>query len=224
MASMQEDRDERQVKRDRFRSEIVPTVVKELGKLEPERAWHLMPEDKEQDHNRPPHIRSVDGEEIYISYNEYENRITSHGVYGQTADGRQWIPRDSLRDFTDPAPSVAFDRPPAAIAKDITRRLLPDYRIALLEYRRRVHQDTNHRAAILALFSELCAIAPAMTTWRNEWDKSPERKASLSNLKGVSYGDLVVNSGDSVRFEVSCDAEMAKSILRALASGELATK
>ena len=84
----------------------------------------------EADEHEPPRclwarIARPDGAEISVHLNTYPKpRLNISGVYPRGPNGRDYGPWDSTK---RPSMGVAPDRPAAVIAKEIARRLLPEY-------------------------------------------------------------------------------------------------
>jgi hypothetical protein len=193
-----------------FCTTTVPAIVAALATLEPEAGWSLEAGDVNETRYHNPAIGNPNGERFWLSLDEYKHRVTVHGTYGTMPDGRLWIPRDRVRDAVDPSPTIGADKVPEHIARDITRRFLPDYRKYLALYRADVADATAFRCKTASLVDELVALGNGWIKADAQNDaRSAERTASLYNAPGINYGSLRV-SGDYVRIEVSVTPEFAK--------------
>lgn len=117
----------------------------------------------------------------------------------------------SSNGIENPEVTVALSRGAEAIARDIARRVMPGYLVALAAMRERIASEDGFRDATEAVASKLAGICGAEYTTGGRFH--------LPNAF-ASYGDVRVNSADSVRIEGSFSAEQAEAMLRALAAVE----
>jgi hypothetical protein len=107
-------------------------VAKALGK-----GWKLLPADAEQSCESRVAIDGPDSERIVMRTDGYDSRGRIR-IYGTTPDRAM---RYSSSEIT-----VARDKDPAAIARDITRRLLPAYRKIAAEAKEKHAQENAYKA------------------------------------------------------------------------------
>lgn len=199
----------RKIWRATFMRDIAPQIAIQLQALEPAKGWHL---EQTEDDNWGPRYLSNDGERFSIYLNEHKKRLDVSGTYGQTPDGRQWIPRDS--NVTDERPSIGAERTPEAIARDIARRFLKPYRVCLEVYRERCTEQARYFKATADLAREI--IDASGGTLKQEKrhphnnDQGELRLDFVGYPQGVSYGYIRV-SEKWVRLEgVSGNAEFGR--------------
>lgn len=156
------------------------------------------------------------GDALSLSIDTHKGRVTVSGVYGPMPDGRRWIPRDSRIEID--SPTMAFARGPQVIAREIARRFLGQYREALAAYRARLAESTAFRSGVQTLHDELVRLSAGALQPDTRSDKAAdERRIRLYHVAGVSYGDLRICSGNSVRLECSIDADTARRFVQMLA-------
>jgi hypothetical protein len=162
-------------------------------------------------------------EQIVLSLNVYDRRITAYGRYGQSLDGRQWVPSYNIgREAADPQPSMSADKTPAQIAADLCRRLLPKYREYLAVYRRQLAAAVERRAQTHTLAASLIeASGGRLKRWGRAWEEKDPQSLSAhveyQSIAGVSYGEIEVSSGSSVHVKLTVDVERARQLMAWLA-------
>lgn len=149
----------------------------------------------------------TDGRRIFMRYKGYrdKNRLDLQGTY-PTHKRRHVEPRVG-RDLTDEI-SVAATKTPEQIAKDITRRLLPDYTEGYLNAQKQVVEKMAHESGRIVTAERL---AEAMRSQpRHEDDES------VLYDTGGPLSQVRITGPDSVRFEYFyCTADEAERVLQA---------
>lgn len=111
--------------------------------------------------------------------------------------------------------TVAVTRPAAAIAREITRRVLPRYaeeRVALAE---RIDKVNGHDTRAHDLAVELAA-ALGLSKPEQDGSGSYTLRIGVDNL-GVHYGDITISGPDYVRCDFTAKPDAARRIAAALA-------
>lgn len=88
------------------------------------------------------------------------NRLVIHGHYVDVA-GNRLSPRDTYAlayNESEPEITVAIDRAPAAIVKDIERRLLPAYTALLIKTREKAQGQCDYRTRQVALITAVAKV------------------------------------------------------------------
>jgi hypothetical protein len=136
-----------------------------------------------------------------------ESRIVVSGDWPRTAGGQ--LPKRYSEKL--PSITVADSRSPQAIARDITRRFLPDYQAKLAEFRQRVADDNAYHKAVADLSARMAKALGLEVT-----DMKTQREGQLrlyGALSGDAWGDIEV-SRDSVTLKLhSLTPEKAEAIL-----------
>jgi hypothetical protein len=140
------------------------------------------------------------------------------GGYDKISIGSSWPLDEDRRQVTSsydasiPRINVSVTRTPEAIAREVERRFLPEWKplweksLARLDSSRKHEGETKSNAAELA---EIVGIDPS------EIDKNGRFSLYRSSIFPESISEVKV-SGDSVTLEIHCDVENAREILRAL--------
>lgn len=103
------------------------------------------------------------GEAALVVYLTWHDRVEISPVFPRGRNGDHYGPYQ----FEPAKITVASSRPPAAIAKDIQRRLLPAYLPALAEAVARRDRDAQHQREARAVADRLAAILPKSTVREN---------------------------------------------------------
>jgi hypothetical protein len=194
-------------------------IVVELTGVD-KREWEVVDKHDDGEPLTNPYLVSVDDERVWVSLDEYKKKLTLHGAYGQTADGRMWIPRDSMcrsGQVADPRPTISLTKTPAQIAKDIARRFLPDFRTIRAIYLAQLAEQQEHRRQSDNTFDDLVKASKGALLPRAAQKGDSERVAKFTDVKGIHYSNDVRVSGDYVRLELSVTPALAKRIIAAIA-------
>jgi hypothetical protein len=160
-------------------------------------------------------------ERIRLSLNTYDRRIKAWGSYGQSLDGRMWLPRDAVRGADDPQPTMSADKTPAQIAGDICRRLLPLYREYLAIYRRQLVaglqlRERTHQTAVELIEASDGRLKPWGSAWEAKDPRTLSAHVDYQAYQGVTSGEIEV-SGDRVEVKLTVDVERARQLVAWLA-------
>jgi len=101
-------------------------------------------------------LRRDDGPSISIHNNR--GRLSIHGAWPKGADGHHYYPHDRSAEIT-----CAVARPPASIARDIERRLLPVYLPLWQEQdrkRREAEESSRQAEALIRRLEDVLGIEP----------------------------------------------------------------
>lgn len=140
------------------------------------------------------------------------------GGYDKISIGSSWPLDEDRRQVTSsydasiPRINVSVTRTPKAIAREVERRFLPEWRplweasMARLDSSRKHEDETKSNAAELA---EIAGVDPS------EVDKNGRFSLYHSSIFPESISEVKV-SGDSVTLEIYCDVDNARDILRTL--------
>jgi hypothetical protein len=152
---------------------------------------------------------------LYLNYHARENRIYVSGIWprGKVADKNGCTVRYSPSDLWNPrveSPSitVAADKSPERIVRDIQRRLIPAYLAVLARLIARRDAADAYEIAKAAALREINEIAGNRSTWNNE--------------VAVPFGCATVHSADSVEIKISVNRVLAGEIIRQLLKLEVA--
>lgn len=209
-----------------WRADIIENTLRqiavELTGID-EREWNVTDKHDNGEPLTNPYLVSVDGERVWVSLDEYLKKLTLHGSYGQTADGRMWIPRDSMHrsgQVADPSPTISLTKTPAQIAKDIARRFLPDFRTIRAIYLAQLAEQQEYRRQSDNTFDDLVKASKGALLPREAKKGDSERAARFTDVKGIHYSNDVRVSGDYVRLELSVTPALAKHIIAAIAKSK----
>lgn len=151
--------------------------------------------------------KNKDGEEFWVRRGTYgSNKGKAHvfGIYPSGPSGSV-----SIYGIERPSINVSLERTVEAIAKDIERRFLPDYREYLGKVRERVKSDTDYRSLTESNFEKV------MGRKRNDNEKNGSGAGWLGSEFDCS-GEVQVN-GDSVTMTLrSVTPDQAAAILAIL--------
>lgn len=149
--------------------------------------WHTSPRDPEAIYDRQTYLIGDDGAQLYISG-------TWAGKNKLHIAGSEWgtVPKSDKVPYGIKMPSiqVSSTKTPEQIAKDIKRRLLPDYGIVLAELKQKYQEQVNYASALVACKEEVLAIAGGS---KHKREHEPETQYCYN---GPS---IEVTSPDSIR-------------------------
>ncbi len=152
-------------------------------------------------------IARTDGGGLHVSREWNTGRYLWSGEYPRDASGHDQTPYNAKR----PSITVSPDKSPEQVARDITRRLVPDYLALLAQTRERIdradaYANTARRNAV--------TLAKILDTVPGEHARQGD--AAVRFHRGEFYGDVAVN-GDSIRIDArSLTMAQAERVLRAL--------
>lgn len=164
-----------------------------------------------EENDRPTDdIANGNGASLYLNIDRHKKRVKVGGSMHFQVNGRtqyvQLYPR-----FEVPGITVAMERGPEAVAKEINRRLLPDYLKAVELAKAQVAKQNETTERKQANIRKLVAACDGRLP---EFDKYPE--ASHFYL-GKRSGTVHVNYDESVNFErLGVSMEEAEYILKYL--------
>jgi hypothetical protein len=214
--------EDRMAWRKEFIKKTLPDIVSELLAVD-KKEWHIIDKHHDGEPLTNPYIVSADAERAWLSIDEYDKKLTLHGAYGEHADGRMWIARDSMprsEQITDPRPTISLTKAPYQIAKDIARRFLPDYRKIRAVYLAQLAEQQEYRRQSDSTFEDLVKASKGALLPREAKKGDSERAARFTDVKGIHYSNDVRVSGDYVRFELSVTPALAKRIIAAIAEAK----
>lgn len=149
-----------------------------------------------------------------------EGRLTISGTYPSEVDAqgqRQDYGAQAVRyDETRPSITVAQDREPAAIAREITRRLMPEYTRILTEAKRRREQHRAYVAGCLSIIDRLAKVCPDYTKIVKP-HSGGENYLNIAGPDHEFYGDIKPHGDGTVSVTVrGITVESAEALLRSL--------
>jgi hypothetical protein len=127
--------------------------------------------------------------------------------------------RDAKGDYFSTSierPSIGFTvaRGVDAIARDVQRRLLPDYEVAFQRTQEALARRNEYLAETTDSIAGILEAVPGL-----EWRRHREESSASFDLEGAGWGDIKAH-GDSVSLEArSLSREQVIRMLRALAEG-----
>lgn len=166
-------------------------------------------DDADEDGDREWRRRQLSHEDgrrltFYAEQNGKGTRIGVSGSWPQTGSGSQLTPRYCLRDseIADKTTeiTVSGEKTPEQIARDVARRLLPDYSELFGKLRDVARQRDDHRAQVIATANR---IADALGARRVDEDRLPGEVSSLTIHPGKLNVYEVRVYGDSASVEIS---------------------
>lgn len=188
-------------------TELTATLACLLGK-----DWTFSPNLDANMSNEPfrvQHIAHKDGYSIGVMFGQYplKNRLVIDGDYPRDSAGSYITPRTARLDEAAAAITVSADKEPAAIVKDIQRRLLP---IFVPQWHAcKAHADSNNAFEA----GKQAAIAEITSTGIVEFRKESSEGHISMRSTGV-YGNVRVNSSTSLEVMIrGLSVEQVKSIL-----------
>lgn len=160
----------------------------------------------------------VSGErELHIIVGGYrlKDRIEISGSYNGLTS---YLPYHKDREKTEI--TVAGDRPIAAIAKEICRRLLPAYESMRAAAKASRDEDMKRRTKIMGILTELAEIIPGASV-RDPDDLSREYPSSSRpwvTTHHNPYYDVrkIETYGDDVHIDIRVSPELAKKLFKAI--------
>lgn len=158
--------------------------------------------------NNEAQLTHPDGRAILVHFANYRDtsRLVLHGVYPRL--GHRYVsPRGTFANEI----SVASTRTPEAIAKEITRRLLPSYTEGFRDVQTQIVERGVSAAGRKATAARLAELLETQFTDRDEEEITlyPRNTPGLHRVR--------VLGADLVRFEdFSCDAVTAEKVLAAV--------
>ncbi len=126
-------------------------------------------------------------------------------------------PTTSPRDVheTGPEISCSLSRGPEAIARDITRRFLPEYVRIFAKCQERIDAHVAYESRKAANWAKLCLASPVVQTWRGSMQREDPRGDLL--LGEVGYGRVQMYGDTTVKFELTgISVDQAIVILKAI--------
>lgn len=199
--------------------DIAAQIAIELSIVD-EHPWILAPRVvHEMGGERSPELVH-DDEAIDLTLDGYgkRGRIGVSGSWPRLPDGSYLSARQLDADGYAPI-TVASDKPPAQIARDIARRFLPGYRALLAKARDRHNQQRNRTALTIATFDHLLAAGGLEADYQSKRDRAQlgDRELSASIRAGEGISGSIRVSGDHVYFErLSVSAAVAARIIAAI--------
>ena len=186
-AQQEKERAERKARADAHRV-MAGTVAKIIG-------WSLIPVDPEnQERGSNADLKGPDGMEIVLNTDNYQTRNGKINIYGRS-------PKRGFR-FTATEINVSKDKTPEQIARDITRRLLPDYTVQFNKALEELAKEDAHKNKIEENKKALQAAGV---------------RFSNGNDSGHFTGGGVDVSSDSIRFNLySVTPQQALKIVKLL--------
>ena len=147
-------------------------------------------------------------------------RVEISGVWPRSKTGNIYAASDCYgadgKRLSNPSITVAGDKAPQGIARDIVRRFLPDYRTAFEAARKRAQADNDYQALALANYDRLFEVFGDAHNQRAKFERGGCFSVSVypPQFDGV-YRIEVTGSG--VRFELrDIPVERAIEVLRLL--------
>lgn len=179
----------------------------------------------EESYSRLPDIVHTDGRSFDLSPCTYP-----HSDIGKVNVSANWptpggehnprvMPSD-LRNPEEQHPTikVSISRGAATIAKEINRRFLPEYTRILGRIREKIQRDNEWEAGKDATFARLCTEVGLPDRMKHTHDLKTHHYPGPGADGG--YGDIVVNSPDSVSIKFSSvPADVAIRALKVLCGG-----
>jgi len=182
--------------------------------------WHW--EKPDEDHVSG-YIDGPDGRKLGV-------HIETYGAQeGKKGEISGWLPqRDAQGDYFDAGvkrPSIGFTvaRGVDAIARDVQRRLLPDYEVAFQRTQEALARRNEYLAETTDSIAAIVEAVPDLG-WRRrpefeEKIRHREDSSASFDLEGAGWGDIKAH-GDSVSLEArSLSREQVIRMLKALAEG-----
>jgi hypothetical protein len=149
--------------------------------------WHPSPRDPEAIYDRQSYLIGDDGAQLYIS-------STWAGKDKLYISGSEWgvVPKSDKVPYGIKMPSIQVSdtKTPEQIARDIKRRLLPEYAPVLTTLKQKYQEQIDYAAALVASKEEVLAIAGGS---KNKREYQPEMQYYY-NGPGIE-----VTSPDSIR-------------------------
>lgn len=192
----------------------LPLAPAILGALGPGYSQTFEPMRREDD---PPSInlrvRTPDGAEFIIQATGYGHpqHFRIHGDYVFSKTHGTFYPKGA------PTIQVSATKSPAQIAKDIQRRFIPDFLSAWDESRTRAQAAEEAHAAKIKTYLTLCEIL-GETPKDPHFFHNSDFVIHLYDTDARCTATIRVTSADSVRFDVSADADAGFELTKSIAS------
>lgn len=153
---------------------------------------------------------------MHITISQTKGRGNARGGYDTLPTGGMWWPgREQLPDADI---HFALDKTDQQVAKDIARRLLPQYQRNWAAFKKASVDQTAHHDAVAALAALIeRRSGGVLRRDTHHSDKGEARFHIERTASGVSYGTIRTGQ-DYVRVELSGNAEFALSLATFLAS------
>ena len=159
---------------------------------------------------KPPWFATItrpDGAGLHLSREYRTGRYQWSGTYPRDTKGQDHMPYNATR----PSITTSPDKAPEQAARDVTRRLLPEYLALLEQCQARVAQANDYATTTARNAAKLAAM---LNTVPDERPRNGD--ACVRFHRGEYYGDVTVN-GESIRIDVrSLTVEQAARVLRVL--------
>lgn len=180
--------------------------------------WSVLPNTDEEsghpDNRFLPRVRHTDGRELFFSRTRAsEGRLEISGAnwpkYQDKENRTQYIrPHELHPREAHPSITVSASKSPDAIAKDIARRLLPEYTRIMELCRVKAAEWSTYHTNELDTYKEACALLQV--------SESTNQPGHISLYKdgdaGYGYGSVIV-SGSTMKLEInSMSLEMLRKI------------
>lgn len=216
------DYDTRRDKQATFNREVVPATLKALQALEPDAGWVMTKradEDLSDWDNR--RFKASNGEEFYLSYDNYKHRVSAGAVYGELPNGSNWFPSHNARDLESPNPTWSADTTPDKLARGLVTRFLPAYRIVRAEYLRQCESVNNYSTTIAEKLRRVQEASGGLFT--PDAPRNHSRDVITTASAPYEYegpklrsGQAQVYSDTDLKLEIRCSFEHGLAILAAI--------
>ena len=170
--------------------------------------------------NQREHMRYIvkGAEEIHVRLDVSQRRLTFHGCTPRLPHGMYYTYKEG-----GGSAFVSIDREPAAVARDVARRLLPTLRAALATQAAAVAKWTANTKSLDAFADEVASAAGSKVD-RNQYTKpGADCHINLYQCHGAVSGKIVVGTSSSARFEVTVhgqeNVKQAAELLASLKGG-----
>jgi hypothetical protein len=191
-------------------SKLAADIAQALGA-----PWTVRPpREGYEDENHPTRVLvNGAGAQIWVRADEYDirGRASFSGSLNIGKNGQYETVYENGNRVSVPDITVALSRGPEAMAKEINRRLLPEYLRVLALAQAQVVRENERRAKKRAALSKLAGIAGT----KMDFEKEPDRDRLY--LPGSRSGHLDVHYDGDVQFErITVTQAEAEHILRYL--------
>lgn len=202
-----------------FRDTTAPAIAAELAMIEPAAGWRWVP-GTEDNHQRAGLFDNA-GASIWFRFDSMKQRVDVHGAYPNMPDGTGWFPRRHEYKAADVSIGCSVCKPVHAIARDIARRFLPEYRKFLGWAAEDIAQQQQWHNSTRATFDAILAaggdVIKADAHRNGQRVDATGTDTLMASFVGM-YGSVRV-SGDSVRIEIDVKRDQAIAIVAALKGG-----
>jgi len=188
-------------------AQICAALVTETGQN-----WQVEPQENNNDWYNEDHARLMAGEFVIVLHRYRtgsKSRLSVFGIYPRGPEGEQII------GHTDNEPQITanFDRPAAAIAKDITRRFWPAYQTLHATAKRRAVARAANITTLAHHAADLAHILEGQIYNANGKDRPIVYTANAT----PGRGKFEVLTPDTVLIDISTDPLTARRIAMILA-------